>query len=527
MIAADIIQGIRQHIDLQNLVDYLTDIIYQFCAGPSSLLLWESKRKCFLVRSQRGVKIQEDLVPRREGALVQWLSSNHSDLLINDHPGPLTSNHSDRLVCDSAFGEKSHPAKNDALQELKNLKAQVCFALRSDDSEIIGLLLVGKKKDGGDYSEEELNILGEIAKQSASTMERIKIYTQMIEERVYANLGKIAIQIAHDLNSPLSSINVFLQFLAQDTGWKKEVRPDLANKFFTIAQKEMKRATAIIKNLLMYSRPGRSIPSRIAVNHLMDEVLEISREQLTRHTIQVIRHYYPQEIVIPGEREQLTRLFINLVQNAVESMDEKESRQLIISTAREECMAVISIQDTGSGIPDEIKDYLFIPFVTSGKKNGLGLGLSIIERFVTLHGGDIQVKTDYDQGTCFMVRLPLEKRGSQRLLATSFEAYRIPQNEALLIQDISATGLRLCSREYIHSHQLLRLFINLPDNLPPIPVLGKVVWIKEIPDRKGLPYDLGLEFLDIGLENRERVIRWIDSEKKTTQLQLIADEKLS
>ena len=88
----------------------------------------------------------------------------------------------------------------------------MCFALRSDDREIIGLLLVGKKKGGGDYPEEELNILGEIAKQSASTMERIKIYTQMIEERVYANLGKIAIQIAHDLNSPLSNINVFLQF---------------------------------------------------------------------------------------------------------------------------------------------------------------------------------------------------------------------------------------------------------------------------------------------------------------------------
>jgi hypothetical protein len=102
----------------------------------------------------------------------------------------------------------------------------------------------------------------------------------------------------------------------------------------------------------------------------------------------------------------------------------------------------------------------------------------------------------------------------------------MPQNDVLLIQDISATGLRLCSHEYIHSNQPLKLFINLPDNLPPIPVLGKVVWIKEIPDRQGIPYDLGLEFLDIGLENRQRIIRWMDSAEETTHLRLSADEKV-
>jgi len=257
----------------------------------------------------------------------------------------------------------------------------------------------------------------------------------------------------------------------------------------------------------------------------MNEILEITSGQIKNGDIHIIRHYHPDDISIPGEREQLIRVFVNLIQNAIEAMDGEKRKELIIRTEPEKQMVKISIQDTGRGIPEEIKADLFIPFITSGKKNGLGLGLSIIERFVSLHGGSIEIKASHNKGTTFIIRLPSEKRGAQRQLATSIEVYRIPQNVTLIAQDISVTGLRLSSPEYIPSNQLLKLFINLPDNSPPIPVLGKVVWVREVFDRKGLPYDIGLEFIDIGCEGKERITRWISSMEKANQFALDRDGK--
>ena len=502
MAAVKIIEGIRQHMDLQNLADYLTDAIYQLLSSPVSLLLWDQKKKSFVLQSQQGLQIQEDWIPEPEGEIIQWFSSNYSEVLVKD----------------KIQKKRCHLSKEKLQQELQNLKAQICLPLKSDDNEIMGLLNMGPKKNKQAYSYKELNLLKEVTNQAAITIDKIKIYTQMVKERVYANLGKIAVQIAHDLNSPLNNINIFMQLLAQDHGWKQMVKADLSDKFFTIAQKEITRATAIIKNLLMYARPFRTKTERIAVNQLMDQVLEILGERIKKSPIYIIRQYNTEELYIPGEREQLIRVFVNLIQNAIEAMEEEETKELTIRTEQKKQLVKIHITDTGRGIPEQIKGDLFMPFMTFGKESGIGLGLSIIERFIALHGGDIQVKTNYDKGASFVISLPLEKRGAHRKLATSIEVYRIPQNELLLAQDISITGLRLSCQEYISLDKLLKLFINLADNSQPILAVGKVVWIKEIFGRRGLPYDIGLEFVDISQKNRERIKKWIDSSEKIDQL---------
>ena len=509
MTVADIIEGIGQYIDLENLADYITDVMYQFFSSPISLLLWDQNKKGFFLHSQRGTKFQKNCIFEHESEIFQWLSANGSKVLVHD----------------KVFNEGCLQKKK-LQQELQNLNVEVCLALRSDKNEIVGLLNVGPKKNKQAYSDKELDALEHIAHQVALTIDKINIYTRMVGERVYANLGKIAIQIAHDLNSPLNNISVFFQLLAQSPGWKDAVSSDLSDKFFPIAQKEIKRATAIINNLLMYARPFRSKTEQVNVNQLLDQIVsEIFAETIKNKAIHIIQEYIADELIIPGEYEQLTRVFVNLIQNAIEAMEKAKKKELIIRTELEKQWAKIHIIDTGQGIADEIKENLFTPFASHGKENGIGLGLSIVERLITFHGGDIQVKINQDHGVSFIVSLPLEKRIWRRKSVASVEVYRIPQEELLLAQDISGTGLRVSSQKYIAYDYLFKLLINFPNNSSPILALGKVVWIKEIFGRRGLPYDIGIEFVDISRENRERITKWIDSTEESDQSQFVENKK--
>ena len=502
MILSEVLDDLSQHIDKDNLADYLTDITYRLLSRPVFLTLWDQKRNHFILKSQRGFTFQETQVFESEEEIVNWFSSTCSNILwdrISDNGCNITD--------------------EGIIQALRAIKVQICLALRSDKNEIIGLLNLGAGKDGQPLSDEKLNDLEQIANQAALSIEKISTYAKMVEERVYNNLGKMAIQIAHDLNSPLNNINAFLQLLAQDNGWKCEVRPDLSGKFYSIAQRELKRAISITKDLLTYAQPVRTKTEQIAINKFMDAVLENLEELIQKSGIHVIRQYSDQEVIIPGERAQLIRLFVNLIQNAVEAMEKVEIKKLTIKTGQKGRWARITIKDTGKGIPYKIKESLFAPFVTCGKGNSLGLGLSIVERFLALHGAYIQLKTQQDQGTSFIVSLPKEKRGQNRLPVASVEVYQIPQGELLLAQDISATGLRLSCQENFSLYQLIKLFIKLPNNPSPILALGKVAWIKETFDRSDLPYEIGIEFLDISHENKERIIEWIGSREKACELQ--------
>ncbi|MEW6380875.1 MAG: ATP-binding protein [bacterium] len=492
---ADIVKGIHQHMDIRNMADFLIEAVHQLLSCPVSLVLKEPKSKKFVLQAQRNLDIAEDRMPDIDGAIVQWfLSTGKNFLTQRDLPA-----------------SKCRTAKGKELRELENLGARLCLALRADDGDISGLLSVGQKPDGTHYSRGELKALKEIAGQAAFAIDKIRIYTRIIEERIYANWGKMALQVAHDLNSPLNNINVFFQLLDQDSRWREAVRADVADRFFPIAQKEISRAIAIIKDLLVYVRPVRSKTGSVPLHQLLDQVLEICSVPLREKAIDVRRHYHPEEILVAGEPEQLTRVFVNFIQNAIEAMEGEEKKELSLVTEKEYQSVKISVRDTGKGISEKIRDTIFTPFMTSGNKRGLGLGLSIVEHFIALNGGSVEVVAGREKGASFIVRLPLERRESRRQLAASVEVYRIPQTEMLIARDISASGLRLSCQKYISPDQFMKLFVKLPDDSPPIPVLGKVTWTQEIYGRHSLPYDVGLEFIDIGRENQEYIKKWMES----------------
>jgi len=124
----------------------------------------------------------------------------------------------------------------------------------------------------------------------------------------------------------------------------------------------------------------------------------------------------PAEIELPLERSRMERAFVNLVGNALEAMPNGGVVQ--ISAQREGGSVVVQVQDNGPGIAPEIRSSLFQPFVSAGKRNGLGLGLALTRQTVLEHGGDMWVESEPGHGARFQFRLP----GAQVAQAQSLHA---------------------------------------------------------------------------------------------------------
>ena len=113
----------------------------------------------------------------------------------------------------------------------------------------------------------------------------------------------------------------------------------------------------------------------------------------------------PEEIELPLERARMERVFLNLIDNALEAMP--RGGRLRIAAETYDHSVVVRVQDTGPGIAPEIRARLFQPFVTAGKKNGVGLGLAFSHQTVLDHGGELWADAETTQGARFFVKLPL------------------------------------------------------------------------------------------------------------------------
>jgi NtrC-family two-component system sensor histidine kinase KinB len=115
----------------------------------------------------------------------------------------------------------------------------------------------------------------------------------------------------------------------------------------------------------------------------------------------------PEAIELPLERARVERVFINLIDNALEATP--VGGAIHVSAATERDAVIIEVADTGPGISPEIREHLFQPFVSSGKKNGLGLGLALSRQTILDHGGDMWVESEPGHGARFFIRLPLRR----------------------------------------------------------------------------------------------------------------------
>jgi signal transduction histidine kinase len=224
---------------------------------------------------------------------------------------------------------------------------------------------------------------------------------ELIRQERISTIGRLSSSIVHDLRNPLAAVYGGAEMLVD-----ADLNPPQVKRLAANIYRASRRIQELLQDLLNVSRGssrGAEVCKLRDVAAAGCESLQASAD--AQHVEVQIR--IPDEIELPLERNRMERVFSNLVGNALEMMP--DGGRVQISAATEDGCVVADVRDTGPGIAPEIRGSLFEPFVSAGKKNGLGLGLALARQTVLDHGGDLWAESEPGHGACFRLRLPSPK----------------------------------------------------------------------------------------------------------------------
>ena len=233
---------------------------------------------------------------------------------------------------------------------------------------------------------------------------------QVIQSSKLASLGEMATSVAHELNQPLNTIRLASSNITDRISVNK-VTPDYLVKKLKRIDDQVVRASGIINHLKMFGRNASEEPHALNPEEVMKSVIKLIGEQLRLDDIEVIVEFMDKTVFVSGHQIQLEQVFLNIISNAryaiLENIKNIENKIQITGVVTDCNKVVISITDTGGGVPDKILAHIFTPFITSkpmGK--GTGLGLSVSYGIISEMNGTITVE-NADDGSCFKVTLPI------------------------------------------------------------------------------------------------------------------------
>jgi two-component system NtrC family sensor kinase len=243
--------------------------------------------------------------------------------------------------------------------------------------------------------------LAHLEEQQRTLTERLtSVEAAMLQAARLAAVGQLAASIAHEINNPLYAARNCLYLLEDDL--PAELRE---SEYLTIARDQLARIAGIIERMRDFYRPARGDLAPANLNELLEGTLALAGLNTRHAAIKVIFTPDPDLSDVLGNADQLRQVFLNLILNAIDAMP--DGGALTVRTIAGPTVAVVEVQDTGIGIPEDIRARLFEPFFTN-KPHGTGLGLSISAHIVTQHGGQIEVESVEKQGSIFRVVLPYQ-----------------------------------------------------------------------------------------------------------------------
>jgi PAS domain S-box-containing protein len=239
--------------------------------------------------------------------------------------------------------------------------------------------------------------------------------TQLIQAGKMTTLGVMAAGMAHEINQPLNVIQVcadfFLKMLKRGQPIEDEDLKTMANDIVA----NVDRAAGVIKHVRDFARQSELVHSKVNINDPIKDVFKVLGHQLKVHDIEVQLDLDPGLPDIMAEHNRLEQVFINLVSNAIDAMDEKSSqpgigdapKKLCIKSFIENDQVTVHVTDTGTGMSEEVKNRIFHPFFTTKKVGkGTGLGVSISYGIVKDYSGSIEIDSEIGKGTTFKLKFP-------------------------------------------------------------------------------------------------------------------------
>lgn len=239
------------------------------------------------------------------------------------------------------------------------------------------------------------------------TKELREAQSQLVHAEKLATLGRIAATVAHEINNPLTGVFTYIKLMERRIG-EETIRENDVGKFreyLSTMSREVERTSAIVLNLLDFTRPKEPSKKPVNLNRLVEESIGIVRNKLGTHGVRVEKEMRSIPDIL-ADPSQIKQVFINIIVNACEAMEGGGVLAIRSFHDEESRTETVSFSDTGPGISPEDIAKVFDPFFTT-KEKGTGLGLSVANGIVTRHNGRIQVTSGDGTGTTMSVVLPI------------------------------------------------------------------------------------------------------------------------
>jgi two-component system, NtrC family, sensor kinase len=226
---------------------------------------------------------------------------------------------------------------------------------------------------------------------------------QLLQAKKLSSLGTLTSGIAHQLNNPLNNISTSCQILLEELA---ETAPDFHRRMLSNIEQEVHRARDIVRGLLEFSRVKEFCLAPIPLVQVVERSVKLISSQIPPG-VEITRDI-PETISLNLDSQRMQQVFLNLIENAVHAIKSPPG-QIKIGARQEDLSGnvVITVEDTGRGIPEKDIGRVFDPFFTTKEVGvGTGLGLSIVYGIIQKHNGSIGVESKEGEGTRFIIRLP-------------------------------------------------------------------------------------------------------------------------
>ncbi len=314
--------------------------------------------------------------------------------------------------------------------------------------------------------------------------EKKKFELQLLRSQRMESIGTLAGGIAHDLNNVLTPIMLSLQML------EEKFKDEQSQKLLTMLERNLLRGSNLIKQVMSFARGIEGERKPLQAAHIISEIEKVAKETFNKN-IEIKTDISKELFTISGDATQLHQVIMNLCVNARDAMpdggtlhitasnfyvDESYARMNIESRAGQ--YIVITVSDTGTGIPPEIMGRIFEPFFTTKEPGkGTGLGLSTSLGIVKSHGGFINVSSEVGEGTIFKIYLPAFKteiQGAQmqqpELLTGKGELILVAEDEGS-IREITCSTLETYGYEAIAAEDGVQAVAEYAQNTDKIKVI--------------------------------------------------------
>jgi nitrogen fixation/metabolism regulation signal transduction histidine kinase len=264
---------------------------------------------------------------------------------------------------------------------------------------------IGRKSEEIVYKGRD-EIAGLVDEYNRMVKELVKSVDMLARSERESAWREMAKQVAHEIKNPLTPMKLSVQHLQRSWNNNKENFAEYLERVTKTLIEQIDNLSFIASEFSNFAKMPKAINKEI---NIVDKIRSTITLFANTENVDFIFEHESEYIPVYADKEQLSRVFINLIKNAIQSIPDDRTGKIGIALIQSRNTVRISITDNGKGIPEDIENKLFTPSFTT-KSSGMGLGLSIVKNIIESFDGNITFKTKVNHGTTFIIELPVYRR---------------------------------------------------------------------------------------------------------------------